>query len=115
MSREQALISILDSTAHLQSNMAIILEAKAIEAEKVRNWIGNHVRSDSFSSQQQLVKDTMDIHEQLIEVIEGLSKLGQGMTSMLKVVLRHEADGGEGMDGMGGLFGGGFDMGAGDK
>jgi len=118
MSREQTLLSFLDSSAHLQSNMAMILEAKAVEAEKVRNWICNHIRSDSFASQQQLVKETMDVHEQLIEVIDGLSKLGQGMCSMLKVVLRHDAEGADGlggMDGMGGLFGGGFDMEAGDK
>ncbi|MFS0723265.1 restriction endonuclease subunit S [Paenibacillus sp. 1P07SE] len=115
MSREQAFLRVLESSANLQSNMAQILEAKAVEAEKTRNWICNHVRSDAFASQQQLVKDTMEIHDQLIEVIDGLSKMGQGMCSMLKVVLRHDADGGDTMDGMGGLFGGGFDMEAGDK
>lgn len=115
MSREQAFLRVLDSSANLQSNMALILEAKAVEAEKVRNWICNHVRSDAFTSQQLLVKETMDIHDQMIEVIEGLSKLGQGMCSMLKVVLRHDAEGGDGMEGMGGLFGDGFDMEAGDR
>ncbi|MBD2848196.1 restriction endonuclease subunit S [Paenibacillus sp. IB182496] len=115
MSREQSYLRMLETSAKLQLNMALMLEAKALEAEKVRNWVGHHVNPDAFGSQQELLQESMDIHDQLIEVIDGLSKLGQGMSSVMKVVLRHDQEeSGDMMGGMEGLFGGDFGMG-GDK
>ncbi|WP_028562165.1 hypothetical protein [Paenibacillus pinihumi] len=115
MSREQSYMRVLDASAKLQWNVAMILEAKAVEAEKVRSWLCNHMTCQAFSSQQDQLKGSMDVHDQLIEVIEGLTKLGQGMSSVLKVVLQQDAE--SGGDNMGGMYGGGggFDMGFGDK
>lgn len=114
MSREQSYMRVLDASAKLQWNVAMILEAKAVEAEKVRNWLCNHMTCDVFTSQQEQLKGSMDVHDQLIEVIEGLTKMGQGMSSVLKVVLQEETEGGG--DSGGGMFGGGgFDMGFGGK
>ncbi|RXZ81206.1 restriction endonuclease subunit S [Paenibacillaceae bacterium] len=112
MSREAAYLRMLEAAAKLQWNMATILDAKAVETEKVRNWICNHVSPEVFPGQQDLVKETLEVHDQMIEVIDGLSKMGQGISSMLKVVLRHDAAT-DSDDGMGGMFSG-FPMG-GDK
>lgn len=113
MKVDDAYLQVLDSSAKLQLNMAAILEAKAVEAEKVRNWMCNHVDCNAFPNQSDLVKETMQVHEQLIEVIDGLSKVSQGISSVLKVVLRSGAESEK--DGMGGMFGGGFDMDGGGK
>ncbi|RCW43397.1 restriction endonuclease subunit S [Paenibacillus prosopidis] len=87
MNREQAYLRMLSSTANMQWNIAIMLEAKAAEAEKLRSWICNHLYSHSFSSQQSQLGQSIQMHEQVIEVIEGITKLNQGMVSILKAVL----------------------------
>ncbi|MFC4099618.1 restriction endonuclease subunit S [Paenibacillus xanthanilyticus] len=101
MSRESAYARMLDASAKLQSNVALILEAKAVEAEKVRAWLCNHVSPDAYGEQQEHLKDTLGVHEQLIEVIDGLTKLNQGMSNVLKAALRQDERGGGG-----GYFGG---------
>ncbi|MWC28653.1 restriction endonuclease subunit S [Paenibacillus sp. MMS18-CY102] len=102
--REQAYKRMLDTAAKLQWNVSMILEAKAVEAEKVRNWMLNHVSSDSFNEQHQQLKETMRLHDQIVEVIDGLTKLGRGMNAIMKVALEHGLDSGD--DGSN-LFGGG--------
>lgn len=101
--RDLAYMRMIDASAKLQMNVAIILEAKAVEAEKVRSWLCNHVTSDAFAVQEEQLKETMQIHEQVVEVIDGLTQLGQGMVAVLKVVLRHDSS--EGGFEMGGLEG----------
>ncbi|MBW7458497.1 restriction endonuclease subunit S [Paenibacillus sepulcri] len=108
MSRETAYARMLDASAKMQWNVAMILEAKAVEAEKVRSWLCNHVTPDAFTEQEEQLKETLLVHEQLIEVIDGLTKLNQGMANVLKAALRHDQDSG---GGFGGAFGGGFDIG----
>ncbi|MGG6311751.1 restriction endonuclease subunit S [Paenibacillus macerans] len=118
MSREQAYLRMLDAAAQIQWNVAMILEAKAVESEKVRNWILNHVLESGFEDHEKQLSDPLDVHEQLVEVVEGLTKLQNGLCSNLKTVLSTEeeeagGDGGlGGLDGgFGGLFGGGgFDL-----
>lgn len=114
MSREQAYLNILDAAAKIQWNVAMILEAKAVESEKVRNWILNHVLESSFEDHEKQLGDPLDVHDQLVEVIEGLTKLQNGLCSNLKTVLPEgdEEGGSDSLDGgFGGLFGGGdFDL-----
>lgn len=111
MSREQSYLSMLDAAAKIQWNVAMILEAKAVEAEKVRNWILNHALDSSFEDHEKQLSDPLDVHEQLVEVIEGLTKLQNGLSSNLKSLLPEEEKSLSGEDGgFGGLFGGGFDL-----
>lgn len=114
MSREQAYLNILDAAAKIQWNVAMILEAKAVESEKVRNWILNHVLDSSFEDHEKQLSDPLDVHDQLVEVIEGLTKLQNGLCSNLKTVLppEDEEGGGDGgLDGsFSGMFGGDFDL-----
>ncbi len=88
-SREQAFKQMLDTAAKLQWNVSMILEAKAVEAEKVRNWICNHVSSDAYSEQHQQLTESVRMHDQIVEVIDGLTKLGRGMNAIMKVALEH--------------------------
>jgi len=98
--REQAFLQMLEASARMQWNVAMILEAKAVEAEKVRNWAINHLSEHAFTSHTELLKESLGIHDQLVDVIDGLTKLENGLAHNLKVVLSREAEGG---------FGGGFE------
>ncbi|AGA57325.1 hypothetical protein Theco_1153 [Thermobacillus composti KWC4] len=107
MSREQAYMRMLNAAANIEWNVAMILEAKAVEAEKMRNWLINHVTSDAFADHESQVKQPIGVHEHVLETIKGLTKLNRGLTGVLKAVLGgNEDDGGN----FGGLFDGKFDF-----
>lgn len=109
MSKEKSLIQMLDAAAKMQWNIALILEAKAIEAEKVRTWMLNHLNGDTFLTHGDQVAEPLKVHDQLIEVLEGLTRMETGLCNNLKVLMvkdENEQEGG--MDG--GMFGG-MDMG----
>ncbi|WP_225445881.1 restriction endonuclease subunit S [Paenibacillus arenosi] len=87
MDREHANIRILESMADMQWNIAIMLEAKTLEAEKVRNWLLNHmIASDSADAHEQ-TKDALDVHAQVIEVIAGLTRLQQSLNRNMQTIL----------------------------
>ncbi|ANE46103.1 restriction endonuclease S subunit [Paenibacillus swuensis] len=92
MNREESFRQMLAAAAKFQWNIALILEAKALEAEKSRNWIVNHLSGEVFADHSDQLKQSMNIHEQMIEVIEGLTKLENGLTKNLKVVLDQDGD-----------------------
>lgn len=110
MSREQAYLHILDANSKIQWNVAMILEAKAIEAEKARNWILNHIHQGSFETHEKQLSESMDVHEQLIEVVEGLTKLQNGLCSNLKSLIVSEESGSDGDSDFGGMFSGSFGL-----
>ncbi|SEC70692.1 hypothetical protein [Paenibacillus sp. GP183] len=70
MDRSSIYMNMLESTASLQLNIALLLEAKAAEAEKTRNWICNHLSSASLLGHGYQMKQTGDFHDQIIEVID---------------------------------------------
>lgn len=105
MDREQAYLRILSSTANMQWNISIMLEAKAAEAEKLRSWICNNLHSHSFNSQQSQLDQSLQMHDQVIEVIDGITKLNQGMVSILKAVLQPDEEEEEGIGSSGSLLG----------
>ncbi|GLX67097.1 restriction endonuclease subunit S [Paenibacillus glycanilyticus] len=100
MNREQAYMRMLGATANMQWNIALMLEAKAEEAEKARNWICNHITEASFLGDQTQMKQTAQINEQVIEVLDGVNKMSQGILSVMRSVLPKsgEAGGNEGDD-----------------
>lgn len=111
MSREKAFLQMLESTATIQWNIAMILEAKAVEAEKVKQWTQHHIHARAFDSHEDQLKETISIHEVIVELVEGLTKLENGLYSNLKAVLGSgEEEGGEGFGG-----GEGFDFGEDSK
>ncbi|OMF31822.1 hypothetical protein BK133_15345 [Paenibacillus sp. FSL H8-0548] len=92
MNREQAYMRMLSSAANMQWNIAAMLEAKAAEAEKMKGWICNHLNSHAFNTQQAQVEQSLQMHDQVIEVIDSISKLNQGIVSTLKAVLQKDQE-----------------------
>lgn len=104
MNRDQAYLRMLNSTANMQWNMAIMLEAKAAEAEKMRGWICNHLHSHTFKSQQAQIGQSVQMHDQVIEMIDGITKMNQGIVSVMKALLDQEGEASDGFgDSMGSL------------
>ncbi|MFS0872836.1 restriction endonuclease subunit S [Paenibacillus xylanilyticus] len=104
MSREQSLILMLDAAAKMQWNIALILEAKAVEAEKVRNWALNHLNGDAFLTHGDQVSEPLKMHDQLVEMLEGLTRMETGLCNNLKAVMVDNRAEEGGMDGD--MFGG---------
>jgi hypothetical protein len=107
-------MNMLESTASLQLNIALLLEAKAAEAEKTRNWICNHLSSDSLLGHVYQMKQTGDFHDQIVEVIEGLTKMELALNRNMQALLRQGESGGED-GGSGGGLGDMFSFGGNEK
>ncbi|MEX2460144.1 MAG: restriction endonuclease subunit S [Paenibacillaceae bacterium] len=93
MNREDAYLSILEAAGKMQFNVSLILEAKSLEAEKARNWLCNHLSSAYFSNHELQLMQVIDIHQQIIAVIEGLTRLENGLGKNLKAVLGSSGNG----------------------
>ncbi|WP_027087882.1 hypothetical protein [Cohnella panacarvi] len=92
MTREDAYNITLDAIAKLQWNVAMILEAKATEAEKVRNWVLNHITNDTYEAHSEKLAACLQFHEQNVEVIEGLTKLCNGLSRNLKEIINPDKE-----------------------
>lgn len=92
MTREDAYHITLDAIAKLQWNVAMILEAKATEAEKVRNWLLHHVTNDTYEAHSEQLTACLGFHEQNVEVIDGLTKLCNGLSRNLKEIINPDKE-----------------------
>ncbi|MBN2982933.1 restriction endonuclease subunit S [Cohnella algarum] len=92
MTREDAYRVTLDALAKLHWNMAMMLEAKASEAEKVRNWVLNHMTPDKYEEQTEQLSTSLQFHKQNVELIDGLTKLCNGLNRNMKAILEPEED-----------------------
>ncbi|MNP10311.1 hypothetical protein D3C76_1024560 [compost metagenome] len=110
MSRERTFLRMLEATSKIQLDISMILEAKAVEAEKIRNWTLNHMNSDAFDTHDKQLHVPLQIHGQIVELIRGLTKLENGICNNMKVVLGEGEAGEDGGD-MNSLFGNDFDQG----
>ncbi|WP_391574648.1 restriction endonuclease subunit S [Cohnella sp.] len=111
MNREEAYHLTLDAIAKMQWNVAMILEAKAAEAEKVRNWLCTHITNDTYEAHNDQLSTCIQWNEQNIEVLDGLTKLCNGLSRNMKAILNPDTEESEGMNSM---FGG-YDMGERDR
>lgn len=109
-SREDAFLQMLDATVKMQWNISMILEAKAVESEKVRNWTLNHMHAADFECHEDQMKEPLLVHSQLVEMIEALTKMETSLCSNLRAVLTQEGGGDSSGGGFGDMIGGG-DMG----
>ncbi|MEK8131271.1 hypothetical protein WMW72_25520 [Paenibacillus filicis] len=110
MSRADAYHRMLMSAAKFQHNIALILEAKAVEAERSCQWICGHVSGEHFENHGDQLKGTVDIHDQLLEVIDGMTKMERALAKHLSVLLG-EPDSDGGSDDSGGEAGDFFSFG----
>ncbi len=112
MERSHAYTHIIDAYARYQGIVAQILEAKAAEAEKSRDWICEYMADGAFGDHKEQWKQAGIVHERLIEVIDGIVKMENGMARNLKLLLNQteESDDTSSSVGLfGDLFAGGDD------
>lgn len=98
--RNESYIRILEASSKIQYNVAAILEAKAYEAEKAKNWICSNFHPSKYKSPDELHKQTLEIHDTIIEMIDGLTKMEQGLARNLKIVLNSGEENSGGYDDM---------------
>ncbi|MCD1258101.1 restriction endonuclease subunit S [Paenibacillus athensensis] len=96
MNREDIWLHMLDSTAKLQHEIALILEAKAQEAEKSRSWVCHHLTSANVPGHDNQMKTSVEVNEQIIELIDGLTKLESALNRQLQALLGAKEDDGGG-------------------
>jgi hypothetical protein len=101
LDRDDAYLSMLEAAANMQFNVSLILEAKAVESVKVKNWLCNHLSNVSFSDNDAHLMQVVEFHQKIVEVIEGLTKLENGLGKNLKIVLGHNESGDTGGFGAG--------------
>ena len=108
MNRNELYLNMLDATAKLQHEIALMLEARVVEAEKSRNWICNHINSKNLEGHEHQMKQSGEIHEYVIELIDGLTKMENSLNRHMQALLRQNESGagagGDGSNGMGNLF-----------
>ncbi|NTZ17096.1 hypothetical protein EXW96_05815 [Paenibacillus sp. JMULE4] len=94
MSREDSYYRILQSVSRLQFNISLILEAKAIDASRSSQWLCHHISSMQFENQGEQVAKTVEIHDHLLEVIDGLTKMELALSKNLQALLGDQEGGG---------------------
>lgn len=87
MSRSDDFIKILDAGAKIHEHIAVILEAKAIEAEISTGWTKQLIQTADLNGHQEQLKLSEDFHAQFIEIIEGITKMEGALAQNMKVVL----------------------------
>ncbi|MCI3919936.1 restriction endonuclease subunit S [Paenibacillus sp. TRM 82003] len=112
MSKTDSSLRIVAAAASMQWNVADMLEAKAEEMEALRDWMLHTARASEFASADDLIGQSAAFHEQLVEMLEGITKLEQGFARHMQLLLEEEEEdsgGGGGGSPFGGLlpFGGG--------
>ncbi len=110
MNREESFRRMIEASALFQYNIALMLEAKAHEAEKSRNWICHHLYAEALNGHVDQLEQTNEIHEQIIELIDGLTKMENSLASNLRVVLNREQEEESGSGGGLGFGGSLFDF-----
>lgn len=104
--REATYEVTLDAFSRVQRDVSMILGAKAIEAEKVKSWILNHIVEGTFSTDAERLTQCLQVHEQQIEVIDGITKMFNGLGRNLRAILNPEPEEeGEGLLPFGSGFG----------
>lgn len=73
---------MLDAAVTIQRETSLILEGKAVEAEKVCQWVLSDHR---FGAEG--LKEPLGLHEQIVEQIEGLTRIGSGLCRNLRIIL----------------------------
>ena len=90
MSRDEYYLRMLEASALMQESISRMLLAKAEEARLNQTWISNQLRPNRYADASGVHKQSMDLHDQLIEVVEGIAKMEIGLARNLKIILNRE-------------------------
>ncbi|KPV61079.1 hypothetical protein QJ48_01740 [Paenibacillus sp. A3] len=105
MSRIESYHKMLQAASQFQYNIALILEAKALEAARSCQWISGHLSGAHFEDHGDQVKKLLEVHDQMIEVIEGMTKMEMALAKHLHILLVGSEAGGTGsVNGDGGNY-----------
>lgn len=108
MTRAKSALKILTEATDMQRSVADMLESKAMDMESLRDWLMHTVRSSHFDSDHDLVKQTVEFHNLMIDILQGVTKMECGLARHMKLLLEEqEAFGGH--PGFDGLFSAGDD------
>lgn len=103
MSRDESYYKILQSVSQFQYNISLILEAKAAEASRSSQWLCHHMSSSQFENHGDQLRKTVAIHDQLIEVIDGLTKMELSLSKNLQALIGEQENQGAADAGNSGL------------
>ena len=90
LSRDQSYLEIMDAAERMQDSISRILAAKLAEAHINKTWISNQLLPNKYSEANELHKQSMELNDQLIEVIDGITKMEFGLARNLKIILNRE-------------------------
>ncbi|MCZ8519160.1 MULTISPECIES: hypothetical protein [Paenibacillus] len=94
MSRKDSYYHMLQSASKFQYNISLILEAKAVEAARSCQWLCGHLSEEHFRDHGEQVKTTIEVHEQILEVIDSMTKMEQALARHMQLLLAGQEDGG---------------------
>jgi len=94
--------SILESAGQMQASIAKLLSAKAGEARLNQSWISVQLRPGEYAGPGDVHSVALEMHDQMIEILDGITKLEIGLARGLKALLNREE---ESPSGMGDMFG----------
>lgn len=94
---------MLEAFAKLQMTVSELLEYKAIEAEKSSAWFRHYDGGAWRQDHKTCIQDGMKVHDQLLEAIDGVTKMEAALGRNLQTLVTKESGGG--MDSMFGGFG----------
>lgn len=104
MSREESYQKILQSVSRFQYNISLILEAKALEASRSSQWLCHHISPSQFENHGHQMHKTVEIHDQLLEVIHGLTKMELALSKNLQALIGEQDKDGHHDAGAGGMM-----------
>jgi hypothetical protein len=102
MARNDILLNMLESSAQMQEHIAVILEAKALEAEHRRGWVCTHMQIHHHGGCEECGKNSLELHENVVDVIAGITRMELGLAKNLGVLIKQDSSGDGG--GFGDLF-----------
>ncbi|RTE02096.1 restriction endonuclease subunit S [Paenibacillus whitsoniae] len=105
MSREELFMQMLEATARVQEEIALMLEARVVEARKAQNWVLLHLTSENLEGHEHKMKQTADYHSGIIDLIDSLTKMEAALNHQLTALLGKN-EGGSGFGFSSGLEGG---------
>lgn len=78
---QSSFFRMLASSVVIQEQISKILEAKAAEAEKSKKWVL------AYPEFEHHFETTIELHEQVIDMLESISKVQSGLNRNMKLLL----------------------------
>lgn len=104
MSREELFMQMLEATGRVQEEIALMLEARVVEARKAQSWVLLHMTSENLEGHEHKMKQTADMHKGVLNLIDSLTKMEAALNHQLTALLSGGESGASGSLGLGSLL-----------